>query len=347
LVRFAAAFLGERPGPLEYMVVQRAPRDGRRHHFHAPLETPNWVAADRAAHMEPDDAVLGFEVGDRAWAIPWWIMKNHHVANLTLAGQPVMAVLCESCAGAALFDARLDGSRLTFHVEGKYNATHILADAETGSLWTPIGGAAVHGPRRGARLRRLPLYQGTWCEWTAVRPATLVLDGTGESRTGHGSEHSSPLVGSTPGFADRTRARRDPRLPDVELVLGVEAGGRARAYALARLHGAGSVLNDQLGGTPIVVFTKPGSWLSIAFERAVGGRTLVFRALDEGMGLEDTETKSRWDITGRAISGPLAGQSLRFVPSGIEKWYAWAAGNPDTEVYERPGPTSPGGIERS
>jgi hypothetical protein len=96
-----------------------------------------------------------------------------------------------------------------------------------------------------------------------------------------------------------------------------------------------------------VVFTKPGSWLSIAFERAVGGRTLVFRALDDGMGLEDTETKSRWDITGRAVSGPLAGQTLRFVSSGIEKWYAWAAGNPDTEVYDLPGPTAPGGIERS
>ncbi|HSE96178.1 MAG TPA: DUF3179 domain-containing (seleno)protein [Methylomirabilota bacterium] len=292
------------------------------------------MTADRAGHMEPDDAVLGFEVAGRAWAVPWWIMKNHHLANLTLEGQPVMVVLCEACAGASLFDAILDGTRYAFRVEGKYNATHILIDAETGSLWTPFDGRAIHGPRLGTRLRRLPLYQGTWREWTAVRPATLVPDGAGESRAGHGSEHPNPLVGSTPGFADRTRARRDPRLPDIELVLGVEVGGRSRAYPLARLHRAGEVLHDELGGVALVVFTKPGSWLSVAFERTVGGRPLAFRGLGDGMRFADTETGSWWDITGHAVSGPLAGQALRFVPSGIEKWYAWAASHPDTEVYE-------------
>jgi hypothetical protein len=320
------------------MWVQRTSHDGQPHPYHRPLEAVTWRPAARAAHMRPDDAVLGFEVGGRPWALPWWIMKNHHVANLILEGQPVMVVLCEACAGAAAFDARVDGARQTFRVEGKYNATHILIDAQTGSLWTPTGGTAVHGPRRGTRLLRLPLYQGTWREWTAVRPDTLVPDGAGESRTGHGSDYPHPRIPSVPAFAAVSRAGPDPRLPDVELVLGVEAGGRTRAYPLVRLHRAGPVLNDELGGVAIVVFTKPDSWLSIAFERAVDGRRLTFQGLGDGTGLTDRETGSQWDITGRAIGGPLAGRALRFVPSGIEKWFAWAAAHPDTEVYERSAP---------
>jgi hypothetical protein len=280
--------------------------------------------------MRPDDAVLGFELDGQAWALPWWIMKNHHLANLVLAGRPVMIVLCEACAGAAAFDAVLDGRRHAFRVEGKYNGTHILLDDETESLWTPTGGEAVHGPLLGVRLQRLPLYQCTWSEWTALRPASLVLDGAGESRAGHGSEFPHPDVRWTVAFG---RLRHDDRLEDGELVLGVEAGGSHRAYPLARLHHRGPVLNDTVGGCDIVIFTKPGSWLSIAFGRRVEGRTLLFRPSADESSFEDVETGTRWDITGTATAGTRVGCALPFVPSGIEKWYVWSSRCAATDVW--------------
>src|SRR5262249_10250395 len=161
-------------------------------------DEPTWLSAESTPHMRPDDAVLGVVIDDQAWALPWWIMKNHHVANLVLAGRPVMLALCEACAGAAAFDAGLAGHRHTFRVEGFYSGTLILIDAETGSLWAPFSGEALYGPLTGRRLERRSLYQCTWREWTTLRRDTLVPDGRGERREGHGSDYPNPDVRKVP-----------------------------------------------------------------------------------------------------------------------------------------------------
>ena len=53
-------------------------------------------------------------------------------------------------------------------MEGKYQGTHILIDDQTGSLWTPAFGKAVHGPLKGARLERLPVYLTPGDEWKTL-----------------------------------------------------------------------------------------------------------------------------------------------------------------------------------
>ena len=82
------------PGPaaLEKMIVQRDEM-GCPHEFHTPLENPVWLSADQDGHMRPEDPVLGILLDRGAWAIPWWIIKNHHVANLMLERCPIMVVL--------------------------------------------------------------------------------------------------------------------------------------------------------------------------------------------------------------------------------------------------------------
>ena len=80
------------PGPLEKMVVQRDAH-GQRHSFHTPLGNPRWLASTDDAHMRPSDTILGLALEEGAWAIPWWIIKNHHVANFILQNLPVMTVL--------------------------------------------------------------------------------------------------------------------------------------------------------------------------------------------------------------------------------------------------------------
>ena len=326
--------------PLENMIIQRR-ADGTPHHYHTPLENPRWVKADDDAHMRPDDAVLGVLQGGMACALPWWMMKNHHVANLELQGRPVMVVLCEACAGASAFDARVDGQRLRFRVDGKYNGTHILKDIDTGSHWTPFDGSAAHGPMKGARLEQLPLQQCTWAEWKEMYPRTVVPDGAGESRTGHGSHFPTPSTLGPIPFAMITALHKDERLKDQVLVLGVKAGEAERAYPLRRLHRSGLALNDRLGDYEIVVFSKAGSWMAIAFERVMDGRTLHFDAVAGLTQFEDAETGSRWDINGRAIAGPLSGRSLGYVPSGIEKWYGWATSHPGTDIFQVPAPPAP------
>jgi len=51
----------------------------------------------------------------------------------------------------------------------------------------------------------------------------------------------------------------------------------------------------------------------------------------------DAETGSSWDaVTGRALSGSLAGRTLSAVPATTGFWHAWKAHHPDTRVVGLP-----------
>ncbi len=311
-----------------------AERDGVAE-FNQPLVAPEWVDANAATHMRPDDPVLGYVAGDEAWAIPWWILKNHHVANITVGGESLLLTLCERCSSAAAYDARVHGQPRTFGVRGLYNGTHILADVETDTFWTPFLGEAMNGPDRGLRLERRRLDQATWVDWLELHPQSMVAFGTPEMRLGHGSEDSP----GSPGLGGRMRSsilHVDERLPENQLVLGVVIGELARAYPLPRLEAAGPLLVDRLGEQALVVLHKPGTWLAAAFKpEARRNQPLTFRVNDAGAIIDGT-TGSRWSVAGIAKEGPLAGQVLDPVQYSLEEWYIWAAQHPQTSITEIP-----------
>src|SRR5262249_10182442 len=54
----------------------------------------------------------------------------------------------------------------------------------------------------------------------------------------------------------------------------------------------------------------------------------------------DKETKSRWDVAGRAVEGELKDWTLAWLDSTQVKWFAWAAEYPMTTIYQDKKPTS-------
>src|SRR4029079_16875978 len=54
----------------------------------------------------------------------------------------------------------------------------------------------------------------------------------------------------------------------------------------------------------------------------------------------DKETKSRWDIAGRATTGALQDWTLEWVDGVQVKWFAWAAEVPTTTIYKGKPPSS-------
>jgi SAM-dependent methyltransferase len=341
--------LSEEGGPKEYSfaVGQYAPGKMRRirtesgelEHFCYPLVDPRWARGAEASHMRPDDPVLGLESGTNSWALPWWIMKNHHLANLILDGRPILVALCERCSSAGAFDPVINGVHHTFRLEGVYNGTNLAIDHESESLWAATTGEAVHGPMKGTAMRRLPLVQCTWQEWLETHPNTLVPDGKGESREGHGARWSPGCSkdGTMQQGMMKTLLHRDDRLPPNTLVLGVGGGiiRNWRCYPLAALARCGRVLNDTLGGQDIALFCKPGSLMAIAFLRTLDGQCLTFKT--EGHAIVDENTGSQWQMSGRAVSGSLKGKQLQYVYSGVEEFFIWAAFHPTTEIYGHEG----------
>jgi hypothetical protein len=281
--------------------------------------------------MRPDDPVVGYVSGGLAWALPWWVLKNHHVANLTLDAKPVCIVLCERCSSAAAWDPVVDGRRLRLRVNGVYDGTIVLIDEDTRTWWTPFLGEARSGPLKGKRLARLRIDQATWADWLELHPQSLVANGAQEMRLGHSEKEwpGAPWLGPT---MRRSIRHPDDRLPMHELVLGVKVNGEARAYPMKTLDADGSFVEDSLGDEAIVVLHKPGTWLAAAFRRTLDGRKLEFVAGEDGAAL-DAGTRSRWNAAGVARTGPLEGKSLEPVTYGMEEWYVWATQHPRTSIH--------------
>jgi hypothetical protein len=319
-------------GPLDNMLLIR-PHGVELPKWCLPLTEPNWLTVAQADHMLAEDPVIALLVSGKSYAIPWWIMKNHHVANLTIENQHLLINLCEVCSGSAAFDPVVEGRRLNFRIEGAYKGTFIITDFETNGLWAPFTGECLHGPLKGVRLQRSPVYQSTWQEWAEMYPQTLVPDGVGESREGHGCGTSPGSHEDSHGRFEETQTHRDERLEHNTLVLGVEVDGHARAYPLEALSAHRGVINDALANEDIVLLGKPQSWLAMAFARELDGEKLYFERDEEGR-VRDRNTGSIWQYSGEALAGPMQGRRLTYVNSGIEEWYAWAGYHPQCEIFE-------------
>jgi len=330
-------YIGSRYTALDVLPSARvfAPGADERLPWIDPLDEPVWRPAAEAEHMRGDDPVVGISIGDRSWAIPWWILKNHHVANLELAGRPVLITFCEICSSGAAFVPLLDDERLRFRLVGAYNGTILTVDDQTGSFWSPFTGRALYGALEGSELERLPMFLSHWDEWVRLHPQTRVAHGDPSLREGHVHDARPGSAGLGPLFKGTLIRELDERLAHNALVLGVEIDGAAKAYPLDSLTEDNVPLNDRVGGEEIVVFHLSQTYIAIAFSRRLEDRTLTFERTELGES-RDVETRSVWNHAGKAVAGPLSGRQLSFASSGVEEWYVWAAYHPQTEILGDP-----------
>ena len=126
---------------------------------------------------------------------------------------------------------------------------------------------------------------------------------------------------------------------DDEHVVGVALGGEARAYPLAILvwH---ELVNDALGGRPILVSYCPLCSTAIVFDRRIAGKPRRFGVsgllYKSDLLLYDRETESLWSqIAATAITGPSRGKRLELVRSRVMSWSRWRARHPETRVLTR------------
>jgi hypothetical protein len=310
-----------------------------------PLDEPTWMKAGDATLMRDDDAVVGFEAVGERWAIPWWVMKNHHIANLTLGGEAILVTLCEFCAGGGVFDPVVDGRRFRFHVKGWYGQTPLMTDHETGSLWTMVNAQPLHGRAlEFGRLPKAPSVHATWREWQTMYPDTWVVHGEGERRDGHGASFTTPdhQVRHEGMNSGSLFGPADARLGDLDLVVGVEINGRSRAYPLSVLHAQDGIVEDVIADCPIAVLTRPGSWVAVVLGREVGGTPVELQWDDQEdppAHLLDGLSGSRFDLWGTCVSGPHEGARLPYVTSVLKKWTVWTQTNPGSEVWGLEEPT--------
>jgi Protein of unknown function (DUF3179) len=165
-----------------------------------------------------------------------------------------------------VYDRELAGRTLSFGVSGAlYRNSLIMYDRETGSRWSHLLGAAVHGPLKGTALEMIPHRFTSWGEWRSEHPRTLVLSPDLAPYDSYEGYYES----SQTGIIDRRRA--DPRLDPKDLVLGVMSPS-AKAYAYEDLARLGRI-RDQLAGKDVEVVYDADSRTAEAFLLQDGART--------------------------------------------------------------------------
>jgi hypothetical protein len=136
--------------------------------------------------------------------------------------------------------------------------------------------------------------------------------------------------------APRVEPARSSRLRADDRVLGLAAGGAARAYPV-RILNWHEVVNDRIAGEPAAVTYCPLCGSGVTFSSKVGERVLTFGVsgllYDSDLLLYDRQTESLWSqLKFQAVTGPLIGTRLARLPAEHTTWAAWRRDHPGTEV---------------
>ena len=126
-------------------------------------------------------------------------------------------------------------------------------------------------------------------------------------------------------------------------VLGVAVGEDAHVYPVHLIE-PHQIVNDEVGGVPVVVTYDPLVAVPRAYRRKVEGRTLTFGVsglvYNSNFLFYDRQTESLWlQFTGQAIAGPMAGKKLERIPIRQELLGTWLSRHPLSQVLSRPRPT--------
>ena len=310
--------------------------------FHG-VRNPSWLTAATAdVHLDPHDMVIGLEInGDvRAFPIKW--INRPHLVEDTIGGLPILMSYCMLCNSAMAFRSELNGQKLKLIAALQWENNVILYDIKTTNMVQQVTGEIIYGPDAGKTLDFYATRIMNWAAWKTHYPHTKVfhyppqswLDG--KIRWLLETNIFEPNAQQEAPFFP-TIEQTDGRLPAKTEVFGVKAGDDVKAYPASFIKQE-IVFNDELGGTPLVMTYDAVHDAADIFSRDCAGQTLTFtHYVNDGCShlLVDEETCSVWDMTGRAIAGPLEGAQLEAYPHFSRiMWYSWANFYPETAVAE-------------
>jgi hypothetical protein len=238
-----------------------------------------------------------------------------------------------------VFRAEAKGQPLVLDNAGVVEGNEVFKDRGTGSRWQQSSLQAISGPLQGAHLQLYPFLLTSWQEWLRLHPDTLVLKPLPGYADRIAEKNKMIRAGlSGEGAAPNDVTYHDDRLKPKTMVLGLDVEGANKAFPLEALRQV-RVVNDLLGGKPVLIVHQPISDTTTAFVARSGGKTLTFEAANaEVSALVDRQTSSRWNAYGECVSGQLKGSTLEALVLEPEYWFAWSEFHRDTAVYSPPRP---------
>ena len=319
------------------------------------IDEPDFESIEEAREwLTGQGPVIALEIDGDARAYPLAVLTWHEIVNDTVGDVPVIVTFCPLCHTALVFERELEGTLHDFGVSGNLRLSDmVMYDRQTETWWQQATGLGIVGELTGAKLEFVPSQLIGLDQFAEAYPEGVVLSrDTGFSRDyGRNPYVGYDTIDQQPFLFDGVT---DGRLAPKERVvtLGEQDSQAPLSIPYSELRQVGA-LNLDFEGTPTVVLWVPGVASALdrtyidegqdvggtgVVSRVVDGQTLTFeRDADEDAPITDAETGSTWDITGRAVDGPLAGSRLTPLDNGDHFWFAWAAFVPHSEIWTTEG----------
>jgi hypothetical protein len=264
-----------------------------------------------------DRLVVGVEMNGEARAYPLRFIGYHHQVRDTVGGREILVSYCTVCRTGRVFSPVVDGRSETFRLVGMDHFNAMFEDKTTKTWWRQANGEGVAGSRKGSKLAELPSWQVTLKQWLALHPRSLIMQGDPAFADEYAKDYAfergtsrKPLTGTD------TLSWRDK-----SWVVGITVDERSKAYDWNRLRRE-RVVNDEVGGTPIVLVLAADSSSYYAFERP--------------------DVQTRFTLRGDsliapgrafALSGKSASGALKPLNASQEFWHSWRTFQPETQRY--------------
>jgi hypothetical protein len=302
------------------------------------IDAPKFQPVAEVDWLEDQEPVIAFGIGEEWRAYPIQILIWHEIVNDVVADRPVTVTFCPLCHTAIVFDRMVDGDVLDFGTTGNLRHSDlVMYDRQSESWWQQATGRGVVGHYTGTQLEFLPSQLISWAQFREHHPDGVVLS----RDTGHVRDYgANPYAGydqvdANPFLLDDS-SLIDGRLSPKVRVVGVVVGDVSVAYPMPELAQVG-VVNDTVGGEPIVVLWSSGTASGLGADTVAGGdevgsavvfsrdtdeEVLEFEPAGDGQ-MRDTATGSLW-----------TGTQLEAVPNDQPFWFAWVIFRPDTVIWQ-------------
>ncbi len=280
---------------------------------------PRTLSMQPAARNKVDKnrLVVGIELNGDARAYPLQFIGYHHQVRDIVGEKPVMVSYCTVCRSGRVFAPIVDGKLETFRLVGMDHFNAMFEDQTSHTWWRQANGEAIVGPKKGEFLAELPSQQVTLEEWLALHPNSLIMQADPSLQ----DEYAKDFAFEN-GTSRKTLTGTDTiSWHEKAWVVGLTVNGKSKAFDWNRLRRE-NVINDEVGGVPVVVVLAADRTSFFAFERP--NATTVVELRGDSL----VASGKTYALSGRGDSG-----ALKMLSAYQEFWHSWRSFHPGTETY--------------
>ena len=267
--------------------------------------------------VDPARLVIGIEVDGQARAYPVQLIGYHHQVRDTVNGKPIMVSFCTVCRTGRVFNPTIDGRTEDFRLVGMDHFNAMFEDKSTGSWWRQANGEAIAGPLEGRSLEEIESQQVTLARWLAMHPASLIM----QPDPALAANYSQSFDYETGRSRSSLTGTDTVSWNDKAWVVGVEQNRQSVAYDWNRLK-RDRVINDVVGGVPIVIALAADTLSFVAYQRPDAASQFIVRN-DSLIGAGST-----YDFSGRSTK-----ERLPRIKASQEFWHSWRTFHPETRKH--------------